>query len=155
MLALYDAALPGAGSVAERLQVWRKRYELVPDKSGLLATLLQRALAEVRQRTAAFVQLPVGEEVEVQTMTGLPTLGEHRYLGNYRSRIEVNADVPTHLARLLDFLCYEGLLRNATNAFSEERGKMSLVTFLQLFPLPIIASNHSSTGRGTAAARLP
>ena len=45
-LALYDAALPGAGSVAKRLRVWRKRYELVPDRSGLLAILLQRALTK-------------------------------------------------------------------------------------------------------------
>ena len=36
---------------------------------------------------------------------------------------------------------------NGTNALIEERRKMPLVAFLQLFQLPIIASNHSSTDR--------
>ena len=155
MLALYDAALPGAGSVAERLQVWRKRYELVPDKSGLLATLLQRALAEVRQRTAAFVQLPVGEEVEVQTVTGLPTLGEHRYLGNYRSRIEVNADVPTHLAGLLDFLCYEGYPGHHTEFVLKEQRLYRDRGYLEQSIAPIISPQAViSEGIATLASEL-
>ena len=39
------------------------------------------------------------------------------------------------------------LASNGMNALIEERRKMPLVAFLQLFQLPIIASNHSSTDR--------
>src|SRR2546421_6106541 len=50
-LALLDEALPGDGSLPDRLQGWRKRYQLAQEKSGLLLNFMQRAAAEARRRT--------------------------------------------------------------------------------------------------------
>jgi hypothetical protein len=71
---------------------------------------MQRAAAEVRRRTQAFVNLPADEGVEVQTVSDKVYMGENWYLGNYRSRVELNTDLPTDLNGLLDFMCHEGFV---------------------------------------------
>src|SRR2546421_10302046 len=94
--ALYEEALPGNESVVDRIRAWRKRYELAPEKSRLLLDFVHRAMSEARRRAQMLVNLPEGEAVEVQTVSGQPGGGENWYLGNYRSRIEVNTDLPTN-----------------------------------------------------------
>lgn len=106
--ALYDRLLPGEGSLSERLSAMRSHYLLTPEKLGLLVGFMQQALAEARHRTQAFVNLPAGEEVEVQTVNDQVWGAYNHYLGNYRSRIELNIDLPTDLRSLLNAMCHEG-----------------------------------------------
>src|SRR5260221_2553967 len=101
-IALFDEALPGAGSIVERQLALRQRYELAPEKSGLLVGLMQRALAEARHRTQAFVDLPEGEGLELQTVTDKVFGGENWYLRNYRSRVELKTDLPTEVTWFWD-----------------------------------------------------
>jgi hypothetical protein len=106
--ALLDGLLPGEGSLYERRQRLRNRYELSREKSGLLISFMQRAMTEARQRTLEFVSLPQGEDVELQTVSEQAFEGENWYLGNFRSRVELNTDLPTHMGWLLDLVCHEG-----------------------------------------------
>lgn len=107
-LALYEQALPGTGSVADRLNARRTQFELAREKAHLLQPMMERAIGEVRRRTLAFVTLPEGEGVDVRTVTEQPWGAYNWYLGNYRSLIELNTDLPTNLSGLLDLMAHEG-----------------------------------------------
>jgi hypothetical protein len=106
--ALYEEALPGEGSLAERIQARRMRYEMGPEKAHLLPGFMDQALAEVRRRTATFVNLPEDESFEIRTVTNQPWGAYNWYLGRGRSRIELNTDLPTNLSGLLDLMAHEG-----------------------------------------------
>ena len=106
--ALYDEALPGSGSLAERLQQWRTSLTLPPEKAHLLPSFLERALTEARQRTQKLVPLPADEHIEIQTISDRPVRAVACYLGNHRSRILLNPEVPFPLPDLFYVLCHEG-----------------------------------------------
>lgn len=63
--AVYDEALPGNGSPAERFQQWKAAFTLPKDQAHLLPHFLQRGLDEVRRRTQELMPLPVDEQVEI------------------------------------------------------------------------------------------
>lgn len=107
-LAIYEETLPGEGNVEQRLGARRSRYELGREKAHLVQGLLERALSEVRRRTLAFVDLPDGEGVTLKTVTNQPWGAYNWYLGNYRSAIEVNTDLPTNVGGILDLMAHEG-----------------------------------------------
>ncbi|HWI60689.1 MAG TPA: hypothetical protein VNT75_02490 [Symbiobacteriaceae bacterium] len=107
-LAIYEATLPGDGNVEQRLGARRNRYELGPEKAHLVQGLMEQAMAEVRRRTLTFVDLPEGEGVTMKTVTGQPWGAYNWYLGNYRSAIELNTDLPTNASGLLEMMAHEG-----------------------------------------------
>jgi hypothetical protein len=67
-----------------------------------------RALDECRSRTRARVSLPPGEAVEVRLVTGVPWSAFSTYLGDARSRIDVNSALPLTVDRVLELACHEG-----------------------------------------------
>lgn len=107
-LALYEQGLPGRGSVSERLNARRSRYELNAGQAALVPDLMRKAMAEVRRRTLAFVDLPDGEGLEIRTVKGQPWGAYNWYLGRYRSLIEVNTDLPTNVSGIVDMMAHEG-----------------------------------------------
>lgn len=97
--------LPGDGPVNERMAAWRRRFEVAPEQARPLIDLI---LAEARQRTAAFVDLPEVEEIEITFVSDKPWSGYNWYLGHGRSRVEVNTDLPLRANALLPLICHEG-----------------------------------------------
>jgi hypothetical protein len=65
-------------------------------------------LTEAKRRTQALFPLPAQEHVEIQTITDQPVRAVASYLGNYRSLILLNPNVPFPLADLFYVLCHEG-----------------------------------------------
>ncbi len=106
--AIYDEALPGSGSLAERFQQWQAAFTLPKDQVHLLLVFLQRGLDEVRRRTRELVPLPADEQVEVQPVVDRPVRAIACYLGNHCSRIYLNPAVPFPLTDLFYVLCHEG-----------------------------------------------
>ena len=106
--ALYEEALPGNDSIPERLRAWRKHYQLPAEKAHLIVSFMRRAMDEARRRVKDILQLPEGEEVELDTVSDKVYGGENWYLGSYRSRVELNTDLPTNLLWLMDLVCHEG-----------------------------------------------
>lgn len=51
-LALYEKALPGKGSIPERLAYYHQHYRLPAEKARLLPELMQRAVWETRTEQA-------------------------------------------------------------------------------------------------------
>ena len=105
--AMLDELLPGEGSIFDRRQALRKRYELAREKSGLLMGFMQRAMAEARRRVQAFVEMPQSEEVELAIVTDKVYGGDNWYLGDFRSHVDINTDLPTQMGWLMGLICHE------------------------------------------------
>ena len=86
-----DEALPGNGSLAERYQAWREGDGL---KGDALAVVFDGLAEDFRSRTKALFDLPDGESIEVDYVSDEPWTAFNYYLGDLRSRIAVNTDVP-------------------------------------------------------------
>jgi hypothetical protein len=108
---VYDAAiaelerlLPGEGPVVERMAAWKADYTIAPDVARRVVDLI---LPELRERTAAIVELPADEAIEIQMVSNQPWSGYNWYLGNARSRVDLNTDLPIHAFRLTELLAHE------------------------------------------------
>jgi hypothetical protein len=152
-LALLDEALPGDGSLPERFHAWRKRYQLAPDKTGLLLDFMRRAAVEARLRTQGLVTLPADEGVEMRTVSDKAYMGENWYLGDYRSRVELNTDLSTDLSGLVDFICHEGYPGHHTEfvlkeqRLYRERGYLEQAIFPIISPQSVISEGIASSAR--------
>jgi hypothetical protein len=100
-----DAALPGSGGLAERLETLRRRV-VVP--APHILTLAAPILAELRARTGKLLPLPDGEDFSIELVQDKPWGGYNWPLGNFRSRIDINTDLPVLLTSLPDLLAHEG-----------------------------------------------
>jgi hypothetical protein len=103
-LADLDAVLPGDGPVRERNIAYRSQFTV---DQPTAAHLIDLALTETRLRTQQFVELPVGEEVEIAFVSDQPWSGYNWYLGNARSRVEINTDLPIHAHALPALIAHE------------------------------------------------
>ena len=94
-----DHLLPGRGSLAERRQRYRAGFEIDDDQ---VLPLAQGILEALRSRVHEIAPLPDGESMEIELVRGQPWSGYNWYLGNLKSRIEINTDLPVRLNDLAD-----------------------------------------------------
>ena len=145
-----DSLLPESrgGSLAERLTAWRKRYEIEATRA---LVLLELAREETRRRTAAFVELPDDEGVEVRLTSGQPWSAYNWYLGGGRSLIEFNTDLPLNALNLLGTFAHEGYPGHHTEATLKEielylrRGYAEQAAMLLHSPAAVIAEGIATT----------
>jgi len=136
-LAELDELLPGDGSLFDRRQAWRTRHLV----DGTLAlAVLDDLLPLLRERTETVVQLPEGEQLTVEPVHDEPWWAFNYYLGDLRSRVVLNLDVPTtgyDLIRLAAHEVYPG--HHTEHALKEQlllRDRGAIEEGLQLVPTP-------------------
>lgn len=103
-----DAVLPGSGPVAERLIAWREKQAIPVDRLGAAVASIAE---DLRERTRRLFGLPDGERVDFELVTDKPWSGFNHYLGDLRSRVAVNTDLPvlsTVVAHLVAHEAYPG-----------------------------------------------
>jgi len=103
--ATLESLVPGTGPLGPRIEALRKAVYI---PRGELEATVRRALDLARNANAPFVKLPAGESFETVLVTGKPWGAYNWYLGNFKSRIELNTDLPTELNNLLGTMCQEG-----------------------------------------------
>lgn len=113
-----DTLLPGTGPIAERMVSWRQGYAIPPETARRLVDVI---LPELRSRTEEFVDLPEEESIEIRMVQDQPWSGYNWYLGNGRSRVELNTDLPIYAYRLTDLLAHEGYPGHHTEHALKER----------------------------------
>jgi hypothetical protein len=106
-IAELDHLLPGSGSVQERQAARRRRMEIPGERADRILSLFARAGEEIRARTRAFIPLPDGEQVEITLVKNKPWGAYNWYLGWYRSRIEINTDLPVLASNIVGLLAHE------------------------------------------------
>ncbi len=103
-----DAVLPGSGALAERYVAWREAQAIDPAQ---LPTVIDSLADDLRERTDRLFGLPDGEHIDWELVTGQPWSGFNYYLGDLRSRVAINLDLPvlsTSIAHLVAHEAYPG-----------------------------------------------
>ncbi len=103
-----DEALPGSGPIRERVVAWREAQAIPVEK---LEPVLRSLADDFRERTQRLFGLPEGEHVEWELAHDQPWSGFNYYLGELRSRVAINTDLPvlsTSIAHLVAHEAYPG-----------------------------------------------
>ena len=103
-----DDVLPGSGDVRERYIAWREAQVVPVDRLGAAVASLAE---DLRERTTRMFGLPDGEHVDFELVSDKPWAGFNYYLGDLRSRVAINTDLPVlspHLAQLVAHEAYPG-----------------------------------------------
>lgn len=104
--AALEPAIPGAGSLEDRYTGFQRRLEIPPAK---LDATFRAAIEEARKRAQRwFPALPKDESFEVEYVRGKSWSAYNWYKGHAHSLIQVNAELPVTLDRVIHLACHEG-----------------------------------------------
>lgn len=143
------ALLPGSGDLTQRYAVYRNADRCPPERLSAALGVLSEAL---RDRVGATIGLPRGESVDYGIVTGKPWSGFNYYLGGYRSRVEVNADLPQRLAHLPHLVAHESYPGHHThNCHKEQRlvrtgGRLEHTVYMVNTPECLVAEGLAEVG---------
>jgi hypothetical protein len=99
-----DELLPGDGPLADRRTAWRTRHACPGDKA---VAALEELLPLLRSRTLEVVDLPQGELPSLEPVTNEPWWAFNYYLGDLKSRVVLNTDLPTTGLDLIHLAAHE------------------------------------------------
>jgi hypothetical protein len=132
-----EELLPGEGTLAERYAHWE-------DSTRVPSERIERALAtvieEARAWTRRLVELPEGEGIVLEAVHDKPWWASCDYLGDLRSRIAINVDLPMAGIELLVLGSHETYPGHHTERSCKEdvlvRGRRRLEETLVMGPTP-------------------
>lgn len=114
-----DEVLGGTGALVDRMAAYRAGEEIPPDR---LADCIAAFSSALRDRVRAEYPLPEGETVEYEVVTDRPWSGFNYYLGDYRSKVAVNADVRQLMSQLPRLVAHESYPGHHTEHCRKEAG---------------------------------
>jgi hypothetical protein len=153
-------ALGGDGPLADRMQAHRRADEIPPARLGECIDAFSSAL---RDKVRAEFPLPDGEVVEYEVVTDKPWSGFNYYLGDYRSRVAVNADHKQQMSNLPRLVAHEAYPGHHTEHCRKEaglvagQGQLEQTIFLVNTPQCLMAEGladlalHAAIGSGWGA----
>lgn len=113
-----DDLLPAGGTLNERMV--SRNWVLVVSQERLPA-LCQYIVSELRRRTRQRFSLPDDEALTLETpQVDEPWGGYHKYLGNYKSRVQINTRFPKQAVDLVSVLAHETYPGHHTEAAIKE-----------------------------------
>ena len=98
---------------------WREAHAVPVDR---LAPAIDSLAEDLRDRTATLFGLPDGEHVDFELVTGQPWSGFNYYLGDLRSRVAVNTDLPVLSIGLAHLVAHESYPGHHTEHTRKEVG---------------------------------
>lgn len=132
-----EELLPGGGSPGERYGRWRSSMRVPTEQ---VERTVAAVIAEARAATRDLVDLPDGEGVVLEIVRDKPWLAFNHYLGDLRSRIAVNVDLPISALDLLQLAIHETYPGHHAERCCKEhllvRGRGLLEETLVLVPTP-------------------
>ena len=137
-----EELLPGSGDLAERYEAWRRDTTVPPER---VVPAIGDLVAELRGRTAELLELPAGEAVAVEEVRDEPWWAFNYYLGELRSRVVVNLDVPTTSDDLVHLAAHEVYPGHHTEHALKEQ---LLEESIQIVPTPaaLVSEGIAETG---------
>ena len=132
-----EELLPGAGPLTERYERWESSARLPAEQ---IERTLKAAIEEARAWTRGLVELPAGEGIRLEVVHDKPWWASCDYLGDLRSRVAVNVDLPMAAIELLVLASHETYPGHHSERCSKEhllvRGRGLLEETLVLVPTP-------------------
>jgi hypothetical protein len=132
-----EALLGGNEPLAERYRRWEESMRVPVER---VERTLAAVIREARASTRHLVALPAGEGVELELVRDEPWRAFCAYLGDLRSRISVNVDLPLSAVQLLILATHETYAGHHTERCVKEdllvRGRGLLEETLVLVPTP-------------------
>jgi hypothetical protein len=132
-----EELLPGDESLAERYQQWQKSTRVPVDR---VQETLAAVIEEARVWTRRLVDLPEGEGVDLEIVRDKSWIAFCGYLGNLRSHVAVNVDLPMSAIELLRLAIHETYAGHHAERCSKEqrlvRERGLLEETLVLVPTP-------------------
>ncbi|MFR9750958.1 DUF885 domain-containing protein [Nocardia sp. 004] len=114
-----DEVLAGDGSLTERMAAHRKADEIPPER---LSACVEAFSGALRELVRARYPLPEHEHVTYEVVGDKPWSGFNYYLGNYHSRVAINADLTQHMAHLPQLIAHEAYPGHHTEHCRKEAG---------------------------------
>jgi hypothetical protein len=114
-----DQVLPGTGALRERYIAWREAQAVPVD---VLPSALGSLAEDLRERTDRLFGLPDGERVEWELAHDQPWSGFNYYLGDLRSRVAINTDLPVLSPGLAHLVAHEAYPGHHTEHSRKEAG---------------------------------
>jgi hypothetical protein len=99
-----EELVPGDGVLTQRLAAWDARFEVPGHR---LQAVVAWLVGDLRGRAAATFGLPPGEDLRVGLVSGQPWTAYNWYDGGFRSRVDVNTDLPIRIADLAQLAGHE------------------------------------------------
>jgi hypothetical protein len=149
VLATIDRLVPGKGALADRVEAFQERFTIPTPR---LDPVMRAAIAECRTRTLRYIPMPKRERFDLGFVTNKSWSGYNYYLGGYKSRIEINTDLPIRISRAVDLGCHEGYPgHHVLNALLEQkltrgRGWVEFSVYPLFSPQSLIAEGSANYG---------
>jgi hypothetical protein len=132
-----EELLPGDGPLGERYEGWQESIRVPTEQ---VERAVAAAIEEARSWTRGVVELPDGEGVALEIVRDEPWMAFCEYLGDLRSRIAVNVDLPMSVIELLVVAMHETYPGHHAERCCKEqllvRGRGLLEETLVLVPTP-------------------
>jgi hypothetical protein len=132
-----EELLPGDGPLTERYERWESSTRLPTEQ---IERTMGAAIEQARAWTQGLVELPAGEGIVLETVHAKPWWAFCEYLGDLRSRVAVNVDLPMAAIELLVLASHETYPGHHAERCSKEhllvRGRGLLEETLVLVPTP-------------------
>jgi hypothetical protein len=132
-----EELLPGDGTLAERKERWEASIRVPVEK---VEETVAAVIEEARSWTRRLIELPDGEGVELEIVRDEPWLAFCEYLGDLRSRISLNVDLPHSGIELLVLAIHETYAGHHAERCCKEhvlvRGRGLLEEAIVLVPTP-------------------
>ncbi|MEU4800718.1 DUF885 domain-containing protein [Actinosynnema sp. NPDC023587] len=144
-----DEVLPGGGPLRERLADYRVE-ETVPPR--LLAAAVHELSSALRDEVRQHYALPDHEIVEYEVVTDKPWSGFNYYLGDFRSRVAINADLGHRMSNLPHLVAHESYPGHHTEHCRKEvglvgkRGQLEQSLFVINTPQCLMAEGMAELG---------
>lgn len=145
-----DDILPKGGSLKERLENWKNSLEIPIEKARELLPFITSTL---RESTHKKFSLPEDESFVVEFVSNEPWMAYNRYLGEYKSRIEINTDLPMQVNQFVIMIAHEGYPGHHTE-LSVKEARLIRQRDYQEHVLTLINSPWSVIAEGVATSAL-
>jgi len=115
-----DSVYRGSGTLLERFNAFEKKHEIPIEK---LNKTVDHAFKVVGGKTYDVLPdlLPEGEEVSSEFVKDKPWAAYNWYLGDFKSKIEINIDVPVDCVTLLSLITHEAYPGHHTEHVIKEK----------------------------------
>jgi hypothetical protein len=147
---LLDEALPAGDSLKERTLAWERSIEIPVEKVKELLPIIEKRLRTITKQK---FNLPDEESFTIEFVSNQPWSAYNWYLGNFRSRIDINTDLPFRVNFLPALIAHEGYPGHHTDLVIKERLLVQSLKFYE-FTVNLINAPSAVMAEGIATTAL-